>query len=285
MWFVDKTHEDTKHINLKQCWFPGYHADIGGGTTVGHLRKADIDDITLAWMCDQIDGLLAFDESAIEHVLLDNRGWKENRYYRPDDWAVGEIKDPYGTVYKMSMGGGHKLRTPGQYYLEEDKDNNYVTNETIHPSVRYRMSGNGGSYKPAVFCTEHKNIDGSIYSHAWKYEDKKDGAGAEWVKPSTEKIPGRIWGEWVSKRDEVRLKEWVIRRRSGRWTNFEFIVTPETVHKELTARNSLFLTDMNGFDVHDEANGAALERKDSVQGAELPVKNEPWFPPYWSVWE
>lgn len=47
LWF----HQGIKHMTseLIQCWFPGYHAHIGGGTVEDYLDESSIDDITLAW--------------------------------------------------------------------------------------------------------------------------------------------------------------------------------------------------------------------------------------------
>ncbi|PMD19920.1 hypothetical protein NA56DRAFT_574685, partial [Hyaloscypha hepaticicola] len=60
IWYLEPKFKDK--VNLKQCWFPGYHGEVGGGVAgpLGRNRLA-IEDITLAWMCDQVDGLLTFD--------------------------------------------------------------------------------------------------------------------------------------------------------------------------------------------------------------------------------
>lgn len=56
---------------LKQCWFPGFHETAGScdGDTADSKDGTDIADITLAWMCDQVDGLLTFDETAVAEFL------------------------------------------------------------------------------------------------------------------------------------------------------------------------------------------------------------------------
>ncbi|OJD34121.1 peptidoglycan binding domain containing protein [Diplodia corticola] len=129
--------------NLKQCWFPGYHESIGGGGVKVQSMLSDwfphimnwimpdtsqIHEVTLAWMCDQVNGLLKFDDDAVRDMLLRNgeaRG----------DWAACKETDmlKYLKVFNLNSFGGSRTRTPGRYFEEQ-------TNETIHPSVYFRTS-------------------------------------------------------------------------------------------------------------------------------------------------
>ncbi|KAK4463879.1 hypothetical protein QBC42DRAFT_304483 [Cladorrhinum samala] len=53
--------------NLKQVWFPGNHANVGGG-----WWDQQISDITLAWMCDQLSPLgLEFNHARLTSTFLD----------------------------------------------------------------------------------------------------------------------------------------------------------------------------------------------------------------------
>ncbi len=62
---------------LKQVWFPGVHANIGGG-----YDEHGLSDVALAWMAAQVISLLALD---IDYV--------SSRQDRRDPWAMGMLYD------------------------------------------------------------------------------------------------------------------------------------------------------------------------------------------------
>ncbi|KAL1641941.1 hypothetical protein SLS58_005777 [Diplodia intermedia] len=144
LWFL------PKHLlrrpdcpNLKQCWFPGYHESIGGGGVrmqsllaqwFPHVMNrimpdtSQIHEVTLAWMCDQVNGLLKFDDHVVQDMLL------KHGKTRPD-WAACKETDmlQWLRFFKLSSFGGSRTRTPGRYFEHQ-------TNETMHPSVHFRTS-------------------------------------------------------------------------------------------------------------------------------------------------
>jgi hypothetical protein len=138
MWY-HKGRDSGWASDLIQCWFPGYHAHIGGGTVKGLEDESSIDDITLAWMVDQTRDLLTFDQAEIKKFL-------EKQTHK---WGVGNLTDSASYAYMAPVAGGLKARTPGEYRMEvpeaqkwkktDPKPQYYDTNEFIHPSVRYRM--------------------------------------------------------------------------------------------------------------------------------------------------
>ncbi|KAK0642538.1 Uncharacterized protein DIS24_g8958 [Lasiodiplodia hormozganensis] len=127
--------------NLKQCWFPGCHESVGGG---GVRVQYDLDkwfpwlwnkympdtsqmhEVTLAWMCDQVNGLLKFNHEVMKEMLL-CRG--------KVTWAACPETDmlslKYLGFFNLNSFGGSRTRKPGQY-------TDFQTNETMHPSVYYR---------------------------------------------------------------------------------------------------------------------------------------------------
>ncbi|KAF6810874.1 peptidoglycan binding domain-containing protein [Colletotrichum sojae] len=57
--------EDNKKTNLKQVWFPGSHATVGGG-----WHDQQIANITLAWMCDQLSSVgVEFSQKRMEDLF------------------------------------------------------------------------------------------------------------------------------------------------------------------------------------------------------------------------
>ena len=69
---------------FKQCWFPGAHSNIGGG-----YEDTGMEDITLAWMMDNLSGMLDFDPGYIEKMFN-----KNHKYYAEKNikkgWGQGE---------------------------------------------------------------------------------------------------------------------------------------------------------------------------------------------------
>ncbi|KAF4539637.1 Cysteine synthase a [Lasiodiplodia theobromae] len=149
LWYLPKRLlGDPNCPNLKQCWFPGFHDSIGGGGAklqtwatqwfpklMNWLMPdtSEMHEVTLAWMCDQINGLLRFDRRAVEDVLLQHGKTRGN-------WAackeIDNAKLGWLIFYNPLAGSSH-TRTPGQYYGEY---RGCQTNETMHPSVYYRTN-------------------------------------------------------------------------------------------------------------------------------------------------
>lgn len=137
LWFLPSSENKTFKTNLKQCWFPGVHNDIGG--SYEDARPRDFSDLALAWMFDQCRGLLAFNDFSEIPGLLGTTNAFDSSPYR-SLWAAQPIHN--------SMIGTERLqwvlnRTPGEYVHTDPATEQPVpvggTNETIHPSVRMRL--------------------------------------------------------------------------------------------------------------------------------------------------
>jgi uncharacterized protein (DUF2235 family) len=94
---------------LKQCWFTGSHADIGGG-----WHDHDLSDLTLTWMAANVSELLALDYKYLARLPDPVAPWGEQKPH-----------DPRTGVYTLSDSIQRQIPTAP----------NDVTNETIHPSV------------------------------------------------------------------------------------------------------------------------------------------------------
>ncbi|KAF7979874.1 hypothetical protein HWV62_40649 [Athelia sp. TMB] len=124
----------ARKCNLKQCWFPGDHSDVGGSHA--DAKRGDFSDIALAWMVDQCRGLLAFDEPA--SFLVPNSLWAAQPIH---DFRFTDVSGLAGTRY----------RAPGEYVDPNPGGkaaHHSLTNETIHPSVRMRFL-KSATVKPA----------------------------------------------------------------------------------------------------------------------------------------
>jgi len=140
---------DLKTTNLIQCWFPGYHINIGGGNDdMLKERKGDFEsmaNITFAWMVDRVQQYtsLGFSDEAISDVIeryatnitsvieegnpVD--GKNHNQVYK--GWGIGPNLDSMDVVQSIA---GSVTRTPAQYI-----EGGRITNEFIHPVVAFAL--------------------------------------------------------------------------------------------------------------------------------------------------
>jgi len=220
IWYLDPQFKDK--IDLKQCWFPGFHGEVGGGVVgpVGRNHLA-VEDITLAWMCDQIDGLLTFDVEASKNILGEI---KENV-----KWGLSRESDPSGGIWNLSVAGGNSiLRTPGSYHNRQapktSNSEGYTTNETMHPSIKLLIDNPEAKYFPPAL--DSRTSMKMVKTPKWKFIDKSEsGQGASWTRPC--KKPEKA---------VIEIKEHVIRERPGR-NNFEAKLLPVAVQDMLHRRN------------------------------------------------
>ena len=193
-----ETPPGRKDLDLKQCWFPGVHANIGGG-----YPDTMASDITLAWMISQM----------IKENIISEKGfdmdyirwlWELNKKYYGDEeskqsWGMGESSNAYpskGLTKQLSSLGRidesltafykltHSLpRTPDQYWETDGQTGKpknvrcQGTKEHVHASVRIRkgLHGRGlddnGVYNPPALrdwtCTgvDSKNPRWTLPGH------------------------------------------------------------------------------------------------------------------------
>ncbi|KAI1269164.1 peptidoglycan binding domain-containing protein [Xylariaceae sp. FL1019] len=213
LWYLDSPcwDGDKPKVNLKQCWFPGYHSDIGGHSS-SSLDTNSVDEIAFAWMCDQIFGLLQLSGNALQKYILfrigtttmdtsnkkiknlaalwsriqwENGKLEENNGWT-DFWWVGSLLSTRAASYKRVPG-----ETPATEIVngEKRKIDYKWFNEEIHPSVAHRVANATEKYTPAPFGA---------------------GKGWEYVKGT----PSRV-GHWIKKNgngkgQDIILNEYVI---------------------------------------------------------------------------
>ncbi|KAI1169632.1 hypothetical protein F4777DRAFT_592574 [Nemania sp. FL0916] len=151
--------------DLRQVWFPGSHANIGGG-----WPDQGVADTTLAWMMDQLSSVgCEFQPNALERAFastvryythqeqerairrsLKKSIWaavpiyESNKPIRP--WALHSIQSATSPLYNLV---GSVSRAPGMYKRINPKNGRPLpefledTNERIHPSVRVRLACEG----------------------------------------------------------------------------------------------------------------------------------------------
>ncbi|CAL3963238.1 unnamed protein product [Diplocarpon coronariae] len=155
---------------LCQCWFPGAHINVGGGSSanVGKNPKGDreqLASVSYAWMLDRIRPHLALSESALAGQIADFKRmaeaapepeaswsiWNAPKFMKnlisdttnkvlPAGYGFGEIDDSHTPMYWLMA--FPKEREPN-FYNQTSKsipiEEQWYTVERIHPSVYYRQ--------------------------------------------------------------------------------------------------------------------------------------------------
>ncbi|KAI5858652.1 hypothetical protein BZA05DRAFT_10029 [Tricharina praecox] len=116
---------------LRQCWFPGCHTNVGGG-----YPDQEIADMSLAWMLERTREFLDWDFDYLRGITMNGGGDGDRR-----EWAEGQI---YNSATGFMRLCGKKTRTPAAYHEGE-------TGECIHVSARVRKqlctNWDGGALK------------------------------------------------------------------------------------------------------------------------------------------
>lgn len=238
MWYIDEKYETGADHDLRQCWFPGYHSDVGGGTTSGTKDSSEVDEVALAWMCDQADGLLTFDRAMVEYYL---KPWNTRAVDSVESWGAGDLEDSCGVSYRLNVAGGSVYRTPGMYLPDakplEGADGNMVspTKEQFHPLIRHRWDALKN--KPDGYRYDPPALQKSSISPTWTYEESEEGA--VWVRPAMPKSKG--WLGTYPEEPEVRIPEYHIPAEVTGKINAQRIMMPPQVlakHDEAHAKHN-----------------------------------------------
>ncbi|KAF3917635.1 hypothetical protein AA313_de0206624 [Arthrobotrys entomopaga] len=151
LWFKKSSESYGWGSNLIQCWFPGYHAHVGGGTVSGKDDETSIDDIALAWMVDQVGDALTWDEIELDKWVREqipgkkmvNQGGKMVEVDKPA-WGEGNLQDSASYAYLSPGAGGWDTRKPGQYdYKSRETKTSGNANDNIDKPINEEFNSNG----------------------------------------------------------------------------------------------------------------------------------------------
>ena len=160
----EKRHNDV--TNLIQVWFPGVHANVGGG-----YNDQELANITLAWMMAMLDPLLELNLNYIITEEKENAEYYNKKGNSPRPWSFGKIYQSDTGAFKAA---GKVSRTPGDYFRLDPETGEQTrkplrnTNEYIHSAVRSRFvmegpgKGNRGIYTPPALKGWHLDADTGI---------------------------------------------------------------------------------------------------------------------------
>ncbi|KPM39236.1 hypothetical protein AK830_g7343 [Neonectria ditissima] len=160
---------------LKQCWFPGVHGNIGGQADAPHTGgdQGEIGYNTFAWMVDNVSGMLTFQEDTI-NVVIEQHRLAINSL--ADGWGSGPIVDDFagiqGAFFRLL---GRQDRTPGHYSRDPGDGTSGATNESFHPMVRIR--------ERKVKSWSPTSMEG------WALSEPDEKRGWIWVRQGVQPLP------------------------------------------------------------------------------------------------
>ena len=179
---------DNDRTNLIQVWFPGVHANVGGG-----YNDQELANISLAWMMAMLDPLLELNTEYIITEEKSNATYYENKGAPARPWSFGKIYASDSGAFKAA---GKINRTPGDYYRldpetgEETRKPLRGTNEYVHSSVRARfvMEGPGkggrGIYTPPALKGWHLDAQAGLdLPTPWYWEREGESKGERIILP------------------------------------------------------------------------------------------------------
>lgn len=231
-----------------------------------------ISQLSLAWMCDQIDGLVTFHEHCREEFFPQNKLEK---------WTVRMSADPFNWGYYMNTGGGSKLRTPGTYSRSDlhpsiTSDVVQHTRERMHPSVRLLQIAT----EVTSDALKRTNL-----TPAWEFIENSAGNGARWIRPKIEGSPKTLFSSGVEEIRALELDEHIIKPGG-----FEERLLTEQARTELMARNAALLKKTEKL--RQEAEEKLLKNKELIDWSEKrerellaenadPHGDEPCYAEWW----
>ncbi|OKL57390.1 hypothetical protein UA08_07532 [Talaromyces atroroseus] len=167
--------------DMKQCWFPGIHGNIGGQAddpTSPANDHGEIGDITFAWMVDNLSGMLTFEEEAIKNFIEQHHDSQADNKPKGsiNEWGCGPIVSNFaglqGAFFRLL---GKQDRTPGAYPRDAGDGVEGATNEYLHPIVRFRKL-KVNNYNPASLA-------------GFRLEEPDGGTGWKWAKKGVQALP------------------------------------------------------------------------------------------------
>ncbi|KAI9820509.1 MAG: hypothetical protein M1832_003700 [Thelocarpon impressellum] len=174
--------------NLKQCWFPGAHSNVGGG-----YDDSELANITLAWIMAQLKPFVDFDRGYLEDQHQLNQEYYKKMKDSPRSWARGFV---YKSSTNYQVLAGKTPRTPGHYTQPDPQTGKRTerpledTNEHIHASARLRLglrhlgTEDKGPYNPVALSDWRlvggEGRNGHIARHgqkavSWEYTGPEGG--------------------------------------------------------------------------------------------------------------
>jgi len=171
---------------LRQCWFTGCHADIGGG-----YKDHDLADLTLFWMAANLENHLSLDYAYLGSLPRPSAPWGEQPPHNP---TTG--------IYSVA----HKIQRT------LPTDTNSVTHETIHSSVTHQRS----AVEPLdKVLTQNPDLVGPLHSledalrNHWPVLTSADHDPSLPLRQTIDNVTQKETGLTTEAGKPVREKNWI----------------------------------------------------------------------------
>ncbi|KAI0180921.1 hypothetical protein GGR52DRAFT_522240 [Hypoxylon sp. FL1284] len=207
---------------LEQCWFLGYHSDIGGGT-----RGEGLAQFSLAWMIARLNSFVDMNLDNFWKPRLELSNWHLDK----KDRLRIDLKDTFTLVYWL---GGTEWRKPGRQFWKREGfkemalgNDTLLDSEFMHFSVRFltrqqvtlkscKCLQDAEAPEPGRDVTWHLPIPHSCFQRTLHWV--KDKIKAE----NTNLAEGYLVKEGPVRRDGASLDEMVVEMRLIRlWADSE----------------------------------------------------------------
>ncbi|KAF2128261.1 hypothetical protein P153DRAFT_341764 [Dothidotthia symphoricarpi CBS 119687] len=232
--------------NLIQCWFPGVHINVGGGSGDGLKpdSKGDLEVMSITtffWMVDrcypflrfQVDPNIVSDyQNALNKLTEKSLKAKDAKGQAYGGWGIGPVVDSYAEeAYNKVIGSA--TRTPGHYFLNkvddnpEHKDDPEHKNNLEHKDKPEHKDSHEHTHQqtneymhPVVHHAWEKSQDMPKALEGFTRTSRGPGKGNDWIKIYEPAQPGIIKRGWSyirgtaapskSEQDLVSIPEFVI---------------------------------------------------------------------------
>ena len=188
LWFKPPSNTTTE---LRQCWFPGVHSDVGGG-----YSEQEIADMTLAWMVERTKEQLDWDPVYLHHIIKNSGNDRK-------EWAASDPHESHKGIMRL---GGMCARTPGFYKSPTNPDSD--TAEFMHVSVRVRrqvksekncVALQDWQWKPEKKCWVNTKDPSKCLKEDWLGDTEMELAGRDVVERLLKRaFPSNVDGAQLS---------------------------------------------------------------------------------------
>ena len=148
---------EEKSNRIQQVWFPGMHADVGGGYTRKSLALVSLD-----WMLTRVEA----DNTKDGLLFIDNI---RQQYHSQSDWN-GPLHDS-----RAGLGMYYRYKPRNIAHICSDKCAGVsITKPKIHQSVLERIKGHSVPYAPTGIPVEYEVVSTDLKKRS--YETSEQGS-------------------------------------------------------------------------------------------------------------
>ena len=164
---ITRWSDPQDHPDVKEIWFPGVHADVGGG-----YSNTDLSDGALQWMVEESQGTGLKFRPTILQALAPNPGGAMHNSYKG---AFAKLRSRPRNIDAMTPGNADRFHSSA---IQRQKESP-ISYPAYHPT---RVLEVGGTHMVDVFADKRWNYSGLyleaghsyVFSATGEWQDSKD---------------------------------------------------------------------------------------------------------------